>query len=457
MKTGTTFITHHLTFLFCILAYSGQNLFAQVSFPMANPEYEIENPQLIYVDENESFDLFIERNGCFHAFQRKANAETNSEPFYYQKTVCSFSLNSSGEFDLKEYVPRSGEEDYGIICLTDFNKDGKKDLIVFDSRTIYSLENKGNGVYGNLTKLFKLSRHANWETLHDAGLFTFLGFNDKKTIYEFFDLRAEAEKEKLVCKNEAYIVAYLELTNGEKYFVRNNNDATVSFIGKKTVTSEFTSAYEHLETSDFNNDGIPDLVTSLNHTVFVHYGQPDNSFKMSEDLLDESALLQHPAVFDSANISTYYTVESAKKLMLDYLEYGKLDILDINNDQYDDFIYHGEFFILFQNNKKGGFDPIPLGGPFDDGGYLVQDFNGDNLNDVLINAYDAVYLFINRETKFEKILISETGYVSTMIACDADGDNDLDVLFSDDSKKLKWAENNGGKFEEEALWTGTGL
>lgn len=460
MKTGTTFITYSTTFLLYILVTTNQNTMAQETFPMTEPGYEIENPRLIYVDENENFDLFIEENGCFHGFKRKADAETNSEPLYYQKTVSSFSLNESGLFDLKTYTPKSGEEeDFGIICLMDLNKDGKKDLIVYDSRRIYSLENKGNGVYGNLTKLFKLSQRANWETIHEAGLFTFLGFNDEKTYYEFFDLRDEAKKEKFVYKGQSYLITYLELANGDNYFVRNNNDGTISFIGKKTFDVEFINyhSYECLGASDFNNDGFPDMVSSQDHTLFVHYGQADNSLKTSEDLLDEYALLDDTAIFDSTKIHFYYSVESGKKQTLDYLEYGKLHITDMNNDQYADIIFHGEFFILFKNDKNGGFDPIPLGGPFDDSGYIVKDFNGDQLQDVLINAYDAVYLFLNRETAFEKILISETGYVSTMMACDADSDNDIDVLFTDGTDKLKWVENKGDKFGKETQWSGTGL
>ena len=377
----------------------------------------------------------------------------------------------------------------------DVDKDGDMDIVIADNSNVILLKNN-NGAYSQS------------QEIHDNNQF----IND----IVFFDVDNDNDKDIILGNSEGKKILYFENTDGKGtfsdaktiisdiagcYYIeisdldKNGKPELIagSVYDNKLIAAESkgdgtfkTPVYiyksllkkpEILIPGDFNNDGLIDIVSANNLSLFTNVnkgasftskiinektkyrlgvkGDFDNDGRL--DVIMQEFKYPHFSLVAYKNRQGNFEEE---KLQINFLPViYDMQTIDMDKDGKQDIVYvtdEGHLGIL---KNKGGwkFEPVEIvKRNFPADFYMtVNDFDGDGDYDIVLAVYydNKIYYFENDNGNFKEVgsnISFSFTYPYAIASGDIDSDGDLDLIYSSNSNPgLFISENDGsGKFSD---------
>lgn len=280
-----------------------------------------------------------------------------------------------------------------------------------------------------------------------------------------------------------------------------NNDGLTDFVGLSYNNSQvfayinMSGGYirlpildstepRNLKMEDMNNDGNLDIVVldsetnslkilendgnlSLNATIHeFSYGMYPTTLKVAD--INKDGLMDLLIGFGSQerfahliNEGDFVFTKNEALIPLVGNDFSSaIDVVDINNDGYNDIVI-GESFssldVYINDGSSLQFDKTVVDS---DGGALdlaTGDMNGDGLVDIVVCSFQqGLKVHFNSGPAFNKVVLDPNFSVGTALSLsDIDQDDDLDIIVVDeDEQTLYYFENDGGSFTRHTINVG---
>ncbi len=261
----------------------------------------------------------------------------------------------------------------------------------------------------------------------------------------------------------------------------NSYDITQSFIKHALSDNSFSMTY-NIQTADLNNDGYNDIITSnllgntirwfdndggifTEHTISLtgpatikvsdinHDGYLDIivNYKIDDSHIGISWLKNnHDNTFTNINIASISSnVSDPRNLML-----INMDVIDINNDGYDDVIILGKEQIMrYLNNGNETFTQMSEISSDNINAIYSIDYNHDGRIDIVFaTSTDIKWMENNGDGTFAQAvsLISESE-ISNIFVADLDNDDYLDIVCSSDSDLYVYLNKGDNTFTQSLI------
>jgi len=133
---------------------------------------------------------------------------------------------------------------------------------------------------------------------------------------------------------------------------------------------------------------------------------------------------------------------------------GDVDVLDLNQDGYNDIIYsdivHRNVCVYYNDGSSLQFDKMEIANDLHSGGISQGDLNNDGLIDVLVSTlYSGLLLYTNTGQNFNKEEIDPELIISSGISlADLDKDDDLEIILNENAQSLHYYDYKDGSFDK---------
>ena len=204
---------------------------------------------------------------------------------------------------------------------------------------------------------------------------------------------------------------------------------------------------------DLNGDGIPDVVTNHNSHTMIYWGTKEAPYFSNKNYVDFPS--------DTANFKTYNPFGD---IFPQAAEVFTSKIYDVNNDGLNDIVFgtsEDKISRIIINQGNGRFNNKGLimlpkfktnQSNFDNEDYIIDELNGDGLNDLIVTNHTSDYTTWNLFTyiqqkdntfKVDTSIIEYTinskrigSWKPRLIYCDFNGDGKKDITYTDDAANL---------------------
>lgn len=272
----------------------------------------------------------------------------------------------------------------GATCVADFDGDGKPDIIVDESMSIYMRIFKNNSSNGNIS--FK----------EEAPIFT----NEDFSSLIAADINGDG-------KTDIIAATYYDI----RIYINTSDGQSISFAGP-VIYGDLLNA-NSAGVNDFNLDGKPDIAVINNRSNSI-------------------VIFKNTSTADSVILAPNINIETGGSP-------GSLVIADINQDGLPDLIernFDDNNFSIFKNTSSNGNIAFAGRQNFDIGNYIYNmaagDLNGDGKPDVIATSGSLFFVFTNTsangDISFAAKKAFNGGNLPNPIIEDANGDGRPDVI-----------------------------
>jgi len=318
--------------------------------------------------------------------------------FYYTKAnkVSWFKNNGAGTFGAEQIIKSISSRLYSFAA-GDMNNDGSKDVVaILNDDVVFFKNTEGKGVFEEI----KVSKYA---------------YGIHKIVSG--DLDGDGD------------IDIVSTSYNKKITWYKNTNGLGDFSGEQFIISDEINIPGDLFVMDIDNDGDLDVVATS-----LVYGSPDVvSIFWSEN--DGAGNFSKQRLIASGSDAKYI-------LFTDVNKDGNIDVIaTLSRDK----VY------LIKNLGKGAFAEkiaLPYNSTSDINNCFIEDFNQDGNIDYAVVDYGKIFWYENDgsgnfTTEHVKDITKEKVYILYM--ADLDNDKDLDFVYRDSNRNVGWFENLDGK------------